>query len=535
MRIYYGKIHWSPYAVNELFVLVFPADLLLKDPVCGYWQWTKDSKGNPKVNCTQSSVITGVNTGDSNGVMRLAFIFDNYYSFDATVSNDASTLQVTMSNPAGEKSGVMTLRQSYFDRNKISVSKIFTGKFSWSYYLSDEMIIAVLPNGSVVKDGDQICLYFQWTKDASGVYKSNNSVVNKLYSVANLSDGQSTMQFLSNDQYYTWGGTLSADGDTLTLEMQDPSKNGGRSTLERVGPMTKASRKALIVRYDTGTDSGIFDVQKLLTNTLGFDRKSITMLYYNTEPKNSDRTCTSGQKPPTATRFKEEFKNLLRNAVRGDVRFLYVDAHGSPRDAGDSSGEKDGVDEGWKLAKDDNGRQAEVVYDNWLTTVIKSMLGPGVNLTILTSSCLGGGMLDTHNGTPGVLLAGCHETQANVKAFKGKDPWTAAIIHVVAGHQKKKRNLPTYAQLYISAKKYIINLMQNGYISGKLYLGPSKDEKHPDPHRPDRSSHQDPQLVFCQDYINVDVDRFLAPFAQWETQTASMNPGPAMRFPKEEL
>lgn len=70
----------------------------------------------------------------------------------------------------------------------------------------------------------------------------------------------------------------------------------------------------------------------------------------------------------------------------------------------------------------------------WLTARSQN-LKPGVNLTILTSSCMGGGMLDTHTATPGVLLAGCHETQFNVKALKTNDgrvdPWMYAIVATI--------------------------------------------------------------------------------------------------------
>lgn len=48
---------------------------------------------------------------------------------------------------------------------------------------------------------------------------------------------------------------------------------------------------------------------------------------------------------------------------------------------------------------------------------------------------MGGGMLDTHTAMPGVLLAGCHEMQFNVKALQTKDgrvdPWMYAIVTTI--------------------------------------------------------------------------------------------------------
>ena len=53
MLIYNGKLNWYDYAIDETITIVFPAGLALNDPVCAYWQWTKDGAGNKKTNSTQ--------------------------------------------------------------------------------------------------------------------------------------------------------------------------------------------------------------------------------------------------------------------------------------------------------------------------------------------------------------------------------------------------------------------------------------------------------------------------------------------------
>ncbi|KAF8885590.1 hypothetical protein BD779DRAFT_663359 [Infundibulicybe gibba] len=254
-----------------------------------------------------------------------------------------------------------------------------------------------------------------------------------------------------------------------------------------------------------------------LVHMLGFYETSVEMLYYNSEPQGGPRTCSSGQQAPTATRFKEKFAELLRNVQPGDVRFLYIDAHSSPR-------AEPGVDDGWELAQDENGRRDEIVYGDWITRCIKENLVRGVNLTILTPLGPRGCISDN---TPGIIFAGCHEVQTSVKALNDMDPWTVAIAEVIERHKESCRPIPTYAQLYTSARKFITDWIRSGELSTNQYLGPSLNGANPD----GSSSHQDPQLVFCEDHINVNTERFLCPLARegWN------NVGLAKRFPKDEL
>ena len=83
---------------------------------------------------------------------------------------------------------------------------------------------------------------------------------------------------------------------------------------------------------------------------------------------------------------------------------------------------------------DPRGRLSGLVAAvNWL--IRSQNLAPSVNLTILTSACVGAAMLNTEGATAGVLLAGCHETQFNCKALRTKDgkldPWMSAIASTI--------------------------------------------------------------------------------------------------------
>jgi len=106
----------------------------------------------------------------------------------------------------------------------------------------------------------------------------------------------------------------------------------------------------------------------MLTKTLGFDSSNVDMLYYDVEPERDPSNCLHGQQAPTARRFKEKFTNLIKSAKPGDVRFLYVDA----KNVSSASGEP-GLDDGWNLAKRDDGQQTEIVWDSWITKTIRQV------------------------------------------------------------------------------------------------------------------------------------------------------------------
>ena len=91
-------------------------------------------------------------------------------------------------------------------------------------------------------------------------------------------------------------------------------------------------------------------------------------------------------------------------------------------------------------------------------------------------------MLDTHRGTGGVLLAGIHELQTNVKIpyFRGQDPWTYAVVYIVTRQSKtKSRAMPTYTLLYKEAKQFIASQMRAGGFDSKEIFGPESGRTQP--------------------------------------------------------
>ncbi|KAL7276572.1 hypothetical protein RUND412_000414 [Rhizina undulata] len=547
MYIYYGKFDWFGYAKNELITIVFPGAFALNDPVCVYWQWTVDYEKKEKTNCVKQGVINSVSKVGNE--YNIGFLQDGYYKFEARVGNDGNVLEVTMTRDKGDKDNRTTFKVDldYSDKSKIPTALIYTGKLNWHDYAKDEMITLVAPAG-LDHEGLPVCLYHQWTKNAKGEEKVNRGFNTTVSGVETWSDGEIKAQF--DDGYYKFKIDFPSSRKPLTLGMTTTSDDHNIVNYTYTLPMeandfrVPKRKQALIVRYDVGTDSGIFDVRNMLVDNLAFNDDSIEMLYYDFEPKQEEkkfkaRECWKGQQAPTAQRFKQKFIDLIAGAKAGDVRFLYVDAHGSPKEDTDGSGETDGFDEGWKLAAQEDGIYAEVVYDDWISEAIGKNLAPGVNLTILTSSCMGGGMLDTHKGTSGVLLAGVHESQVNVKSLKGLDPWTQAVIRTIKKQTKRNRPPPNYQQLFNEAKKMIRQWIRDGELSTKVYKGPSPDPTKPIPRNSENISHQDPQLVFYQDYIDVSSEKFLYPLAA-PTLHGSASDGGAgetttTRYPRDEL
>jgi len=115
----------------------------------------------------------------------------------------------------------------------------------------------------------------------------------------------------------------------------------------------------------------------MLTKTLGFESRNVDMLYYDVEPKGGPSYCLHGQQAPTASRFKAKFTALIKSAKPGDVRFLYVDAE----NVSGASGEP-GLDDGWDLAKRDDGQETETVLDSWITKTTRQV---SKRLTIYTA------------------------------------------------------------------------------------------------------------------------------------------------------
>ena len=135
--------------------------------------------------------------------------------------------------------------------------------------------------------------------------------------------------------------------------------------------------QALIVRFGTGTDNGIFLARYMLVKNLGFDPDDVEMLYFSAEPKDQPGVLENGREPPTASNFKAKFTNLIAGATAGAVRFVYVDTHGTIYPGGGSPTKATDIDEGWTMAQDDGGLQKEVVTAEWMAKTIREVGCPG--------------------------------------------------------------------------------------------------------------------------------------------------------------
>ncbi|KAH6916865.1 hypothetical protein BKA70DRAFT_1485827 [Coprinopsis sp. MPI-PUGE-AT-0042] len=513
MLIFSGKLDWYPYASNENIVMVVPAGFALNDPICAYWQWTADKHGNQKVNINQSGVIKAITSTPDR--YQISFSFD-YYAFDAIVASDFSTLVATMRSPRGTAKKPITLNRQYGDSARVPSTVVCTGKLNWYSYAANEMVTLVIPAG--VSNGAPVGLYYQWTIDVKGATKQNMSVNATFRDVAISPKNEVKGTF--DDGYYTFEATVLRGGQEATIRMSTHSGKNASFNLKQTDFRGLSTKKALIIRFGTGTDNGIFLVRDMLIKHLGFAAGDVELSYFDIDPPKGHKKCTKGQDPPTATRFKSKFTHLLSSASAGEVRFLYVDAHGTTQPDEDGVGGPDSKDEGWKLAGNDDGVKAEVVDAEWLGSTIRQNTKPGVNLTVLTSSCMGGGMLNAHATTPGILLAGCHETQFNIKALSinGRmvDPWAYAVTTVIKKRVQHNRGVPTYTVLFNEAKKIIKRQLASQQLSLE-YLGPSPDETKPmQPHKnllkKSLSSNQDPQMGFDSGCIDPDTERFLFPF-----------------------
>jgi hypothetical protein len=98
---------------------------------------------------------------------------------------------------------------------------VYTGKFNYSPYASNENIIVDFPDGWVTHGRARV--WSTWTKDASGVEKSLAfGPALTSYVLRNVSDGATTFMIrdLDDKNYYWFTGTRKDDTITLLLKSQ---------------------------------------------------------------------------------------------------------------------------------------------------------------------------------------------------------------------------------------------------------------------------------------------------------------------------
>ncbi|KAI5897133.1 uncharacterized protein SCHCODRAFT_01124701 [Schizophyllum commune H4-8] len=518
MLVYNGKINWQQRADNECLTVVFPAGLALKDPVCAYWQWSDTAKTNVHQYGT-INVVRKIGTE-----YKITFALTDFL-FDAEFTPDYKNMTLKMYTATDTTTtSTSTLLRWTSLPNLVPSTKVYTGKLNWGDFATNEMMTLVVPNG--ISPRAPVSLYFQFTVDAGGIPKAHHCLSTTFCNVRSSAPGQIRASFDGNHYYkfdvIIFPGTANAKvvmNRTSTFDMQQHDWRQAHR------------KKALIVRYGTGSDNGISLLRDTLTTDLDFDVSDVEMLYYNSEPADGPAVVSDGQGAPTAARFKSTLATFLSGAEAGDVRFLYLDTLGAIRPGGEAD-----VESGVTLAANEEGTEKEVVYNDWLATAIRDNLKGGVNLTILTSSCLGREMLGATTATGGILLSACHETQSNIKSLRigdnQVDPWMYAIIAVIKKQIKNKRGVPTYYSLYNSAKKFIQSQLGRPPFDSAKYLGASADELSPTKRGHEGASNQDPQLIFTKGYVNPYEERFLFPFV---APRGGQPDGPGIaRFPRDE-
>ncbi|KAM5542419.1 hypothetical protein V8D89_003878 [Ganoderma adspersum] len=219
MFIFNSKLNWFQYASNKTITVVSPAGFALNDPVSAYWQWTVNTLVNKKASSANSGVIHSITTA-ANKYCRMHFTF-GYYSFQATVTADYKTLNLTMRNPGGNTSEPFDLLTMHINPTAARSAVVYMSMLDYYSYAKSEMATLVVPYG--VTTGAFFGLYHQWTVDSGGSEKTNHAVDGVFEDVWYGADGSITASF--NDGYYSYNFTFNGKGSSWVLS----NPRGGKS------------------------------------------------------------------------------------------------------------------------------------------------------------------------------------------------------------------------------------------------------------------------------------------------------------------
>ncbi|PGH21338.1 hypothetical protein AJ80_03389 [Polytolypa hystricis UAMH7299] len=97
MYIYFGYMHYKPYAIYEPFYLVIETEFKFGAPVRAFWQWTVDANGNKNVDKLSLGMIDCAEATDSPTTGTTYGVFyDLYYPFDIFIGDDDSKIALTV-------------------------------------------------------------------------------------------------------------------------------------------------------------------------------------------------------------------------------------------------------------------------------------------------------------------------------------------------------------------------------------------------------------------------------------------------------
>jgi hypothetical protein len=237
MKVYRGKINWFSYAVNETCTFTFPKGFAVGDPVLAAWQWTKNSAGNPKVN----NFLQGHVNADSvvDGKRTILFHYENYYHFDAVISDDEKSIVVTMwKDPEGkvEKAKPTTLALAM--SNDSSAFVYYIGKYTEQPYADNEMISVISsPN---LYYGDTIGVLWQWTKDAAGNEKVPQTYTGTVTAFQQANPGIK-LEFIKDSNYYKF--SMAVDNARKNMKLRIASDAGQLPSKPDIALTLQASSK----------------------------------------------------------------------------------------------------------------------------------------------------------------------------------------------------------------------------------------------------------------------------------------------------
>lgn len=219
MFIYTGKLHWEPYGVNELLVVVLPnGPARVGDRIFTHSQWTVDAKGNKKKNWSQYQTIDKV-TRTANADDTFYF-GQGYYSFEVQAQQGYRAISLTMSNPGGSKK-TMTLERTYLSSGDglVDPARIWTGRLDWPQYADNEPFMAIVPEG--FGPGKPFLAFWQWTVDQANQHK-----VNCIHTGTQQAEtpAEGSLKFTSTGDY-TMACTWNEETEELAVHMEGPDKH----------------------------------------------------------------------------------------------------------------------------------------------------------------------------------------------------------------------------------------------------------------------------------------------------------------------
>lgn len=219
MLVYRGKLNWStviPVIINEQFTFVFPGPKFeLGASGTFFWPWS----GGMATSTAKIESIVILQTGESQIRFR-PITSPSSYHFEAIFSDDMKSVTIVIIS-FSLKSDPAVLNIEYNSPLATGDPRYFFGKMNWLTYAKDEEMLVIIPHDGDV--GSDIIAYWQWTVSASGEAKKNVNFKDIIRTSEETAEGETVTFGEYPTTYYTFNGVISKDGQTFTVNMQNPS------------------------------------------------------------------------------------------------------------------------------------------------------------------------------------------------------------------------------------------------------------------------------------------------------------------------